>query len=324
MQLTNNTDIPLTLAVWLAHDEYDYVKEEKYISATSLMKPLRHIILPSRIKAGEKVVPDVSEFIARALGHSLHDSIEKSWTKGYERNLAKLGFPESTIKRIRINPTPEEAKEPGVINIYLEQRSIREHRGYKIGGKFDMIADGMIQDNKSTSVYSWTKGNRDEEHQLQGSIYRWLNVDKVTEDFIRINYIFTDWAKGMARGNPNYPQQRVEYKDIKLLSLEDTERWIDNKIALIEKHQKTPEHLLPECTPQELWMDPPQYKYYSDPAKISGKSTKNFDSKAEADQYWRVEKASKGIVITKPGAAKRCGYCDAYEICTQKNKYNHD
>lgn len=324
MKLTNNTGIPLTLAVWLSHDDYDYVNEENYISATSLMKPLRHIILPSRVPMEKRALPDVSEFIARALGHSLHDSIEKSWTKGYEKNLAKLGYPKEVIESIRINPTPEQAKEPGVICIYLEQRAIREHRGYKIGGKFDMLADGMLQDNKSTSVYTWTKGNRDDEHQLQGSIYRWLNPDKVTEDFIRINYIFTDWMKGMVKSDPNYPKQRVEYKDVPLLSLEETERWIDNKIALIEKHQNTPEHLLPECTPEELWMSPPQYKYYSDPTKTSGRSTKNFDSKAEADQFWRVEKASKGIVITKPGTAKRCGYCDAFEVCTQKDKYNHD
>lgn len=324
MKLTNNTGIPLTLAVWLAHDEYDYNNEKNYISATSLMKPLRHIILPSRAPMEDRVLPDVSEFVARALGHSLHDSIEKSWTKGYQRNLAKLGYPKEVIEKIRINPTTEEAAQPDVICIYIEQRAIREINGYIIGGKYDMIADGMVQDNKSTSVFSWTKGSRDSEHQLQGSIYRWLNQDKVTEDFMRINYIFTDWMKGMAKSNPNYPQQRVEYKDIVLLSIEETERWIINKIALIEKHSNTPEHLLPECTPEELWMDPPQYKYYSDPTKTDGRSTKNFDSLAEANKFWRVEKASKGIVITKPGAAKRCNYCDAFDVCTQKDKYNHD
>lgn len=323
--LTNHTGIPLTLAVWLAHDDYDYVNEDNYISATSLMKPLRHIILPSRVPVGERVKPDVGDFIARALGHSLHDSIEKSWVKGYQKNLAKLGYPAEIINRVLINPTDEQlAATKDAIPVYLEQREIRSHRGYRIGGKYDMVAEGMVQDNKSTSVYTWTHGNRDDEHALQGSIYRWLNPKRITEDFIRINYIFTDWMKGMAKGNPSYPQQRVECKDIPLLSLKETEDWINHKLDLIQRHANTPEKNLPECTPEELWMSAPKYKYYSDPTKTSGKSTKNFDSQAEANQHWRVEKASKGIVITVPGQPKRCGYCDAFEVCTQKDKYNHD
>ena len=107
MKITNNSNISLSLAVWLLHDEYDYVNEPNYISVTTLMKPLRHIILPRRIPR-ELVETDVSDFIARALGHSLHDSIEKSWVKGYRRSLALLGYPEAVIDRVRINPTPEE------------------------------------------------------------------------------------------------------------------------------------------------------------------------------------------------------------------------
>ena len=121
MLFTNKTDISLSLAVWLAHDEYDYINEPNYISATSLMKPLRQIILPRRIPAAERVLPDISEHIAAALGHSLHDSIEKAWVKGHRKNLAKLGIPENVINRVLINPTDEElaaVKDP--IPVYLE------------------------------------------------------------------------------------------------------------------------------------------------------------------------------------------------------------
>ena len=324
MKITNNFNISLSLAVWLLHDEYDYVNEPNYISVTTLMKPLRHIILPRRIPR-ELVETDVSDFIARALGHSLHDSIEKSWVKGYKRSLTLLGYPEKVIERVLINPTPEElASTPNAIPIYLEQRAkktvVVNGKTWTVGGKFDIVAEGIVHDNKSTSAYTWVYGGRDEEHQLQGSLYRWLNPDKITEDFIRINYIFTDWQKAQARQNPNYPQKRVESKDIVLLSEAEVQRWVEWKLQLVMKYWDAPERDIPNCTDKELWMSDPKFKYYADPAKTSGRSTKNFDSLLEANAF-KAEKGNKGIIITVPGEPKRCDYCDAFPLCTQKDKY---
>lgn len=321
MVITNTSDISLSLAVWLLHDEYDYVNEPNYISVTGLMKPLRHILLPSRIAKENKVPVDVQDYISRALGNSLHDSIEKAWHKGYRRSLKMLGYPDEAIERIKVNPDADTlASTENCIPIYLEQRAIKSFQGYRIGGKFDMVADGIVHDNKSTSSFTWVHGTRDEEHQLQGSLYRWLNPDKITHDFIRINYIFTDWQKASAKSNPKYPQKRVEYKDIPLLSLADTEAWISKKLALIEKYQNSPEKEIPECTQEELWQSEPVYKYYSDPTKTDGRSTKNFDAHSDARMF-QAEKGGKGIVITVPGQPKRCGYCDSFSICTQKDKY---
>ena len=324
MKITNNFNISLSLAVWLLHDEYDYVNEPNYISVTTLMKPLRHIILPRRIPR-ELVEIDVSDFIARALGHSLHDSIEKSWVKGFRRSLTLLGYPEAVIDRVRINPTPEElAATPNAIPIYLEQRAKKtvtvNGKTWTVGGKFDMVAEGIVHDNKSTSAYTWVYGGRDEEHQQQGSLYRWLNPDKITEDFIRINYIFTDWQKSQAKQNPNYPQKRVESKDIVLLSEAEVQRWVEWKLQLVMKYWDAPERDIPNCTDEELWMSDPKFKYYADPAKTSGRSTKNFDSLLEANAF-KAEKGNKGIIITVPGEPKRCDYCDAFPLCTQKDKY---
>src|SRR5690349_11985097 len=75
MRVGNQLGISLPLAVWLLHDEYDYIDRQNYISATGLMKPLRQIVLPKRIPP-DQLMPDVSEFIARKLGHAIHDSIE--------------------------------------------------------------------------------------------------------------------------------------------------------------------------------------------------------------------------------------------------------
>lgn len=321
MQITNKTGISLPMAVWLIHDTYDYVDRENYISATKLMRPLRHLILPDRIPVAQREAPDVQDYVARALGHSIHDSVEKAWVQGYKKSLRDLGYDEETIGRVLVNPTDEQAAAVAdPILVYIEQRAFRQISGYTIGGKFDMVTDGIVQDTKSTSAYSWLHGNRDDEHQLQGSIYRWLNPKKITADFIRINYIFTDWQKMMAKSNPKYPQSRVLYKDIPLLSLKETQKWIEDKLLLIEAYSTTPEPELPECTDEELWRSDPVHKYYSDPTKTSGRATKNFDNVAEANMH-RAEKG-KGIVITVPGLPKRCDYCEAYSACTQKDRYH--
>lgn len=341
MKITNKGNIPLGLAVWLMHDEYDYINTPNYISATQLMKPIRQIILPSRVPKEQREF-DLEDRISAALGHSLHDSIEKAWLKGYRTNLKKLGYPEKVLDRVLINPTEKEleaVKDP--IPVYLEQRAFKpivvNGTTYTVGGKFDMATEGIVNDNKSTTAYTWVYGGRDEDYKLQGSLYRWLNtegfydpecadpigVQRITEDFIRINFIFTDWQRASAKQNPNYPQSRLQSKDIPLMLAQETEAWVRNKIALVHKYKDKPEHEIPECTDEELWKSDPVFKYYSDPKKTDGRSTKNFDNLVEAKKH-HMSKGGKGIVITVPGEVKRCTYCDAYPVCSQRKRYFHD
>ena len=317
MVITNNHGVSLTLAVWLINDDYDYNGAEHYISVTALMRPLRQIILPSRLDQTKREA-DVVDYASRAMGNSLHDSIEKAWVKNYFKNLTKLGFPKDVIERVLINPKDEDLT-PDCIPVYIEQRATRQLKGWTIGGKFDMVAEGIVQDNKSTSAWTWVYGGRDADHQLQGSLYKWLNPKKITEDFIRINYIFTDWAKSNL-ANPKYPRHRVASKDIPLLDITESENWMTTKLSLVEKYMEAPEKEIPECTDEELWMTDPEYKYYADPAKTSGRSTKNFDNLVEARAFMAT-KGGKGVIKTIPGEPKRCGYCDAFDACSQKDKY---
>lgn len=320
MAVTNNTGIPIGLAVWLLHDEYDYINEPNYISVTQLMKPIRHIILPKRVPK-ELQKSDVEDYVASALGKSLHDSIEKAWVKSYAKSLKLMGYPDSMIARVLINPTDEQlstVKDP--IPVYLEQRALRQLDGFTIGGKFDMVAEGIVHDNKSTTAYTWLYGTRDEDYILQGSLYRWLNPTKITEDFIRVNFIFTDWQKASARQNPNYPQKRLLHKDLQLWSLERTEEWIRNKIAQLVRYKDSLDKDIPECSDEDLWRSETVFKYYSDPTKTSGKSTKNFSDSVEARKFMANEKGGKGIIITVPGEVKRCDYCNAAPICEQRKK----
>lgn len=331
MRVTNELGISLPLAVWLLVDNYDYIDEPNYYSITTLQKPLRQIILPGRIPVEDRT-SDVSDYIARALGHSVHDSMEQAWlNERYKRAMKLLGHPQEIIDRIAVNPTDEERRASNsMIPVYLEQRMFRkitvDGKTYTIGGKYDLVADGIIQDTKSTSAWSWARGTKDDDHRLQMSGYRWLDaampLPRITEDYGHVNFVFTDWSKAFLR-SPNYPQKRVETKDLALLPNSKVEAWITAKLRLIEKYRDTPEAELPECTDEELWRSDPVYKFYLDPAKATdpnARATKNFDTMAAARAY-QVEKGGKGTIVTKLGEPKACGYCAGFDACTQKDKY---
>lgn len=329
MIITNKSNISLPLAVWLLHDEYDYVDKPNYISVTTLMKPAKQIIMAQRVPRDE-LVEDLEAFIARKLGTAIHDSIEKAWVKGYAKSLKLLGHGENVIERIAINPSDYEVHSRNdIIPIYMEQREFREIEIdgtiYTVGGKFDMVADGIVQDNKSTSAYSWLYGTRDEDHARQLSLYRWLDAGRsmrrIKEDYGQINYIFTDWAKAQAKSNPKYPSKRVERKDLPLLTLAETEAFVRARLTELKRYGKLPEEQIPECSDADLWRDDPKFKYYADPTKTAGRSTRNFDDAVSARKYMADEKGGKGIIITKPGEVKACGFCGGFAACKQKNQY---
>lgn len=330
-QITNNSDVSLSLAVWLVNDEYDHNAGQgfnEYISVTTLMRPTKQIVLARRVPY-EAQIEDVVDYARRGLGNSIHDGIEKAWVNNYAVNLAKLGVPEAVIARVRVNPSDDDRLAmPDMIPIFLEQRGYREYNGVTIGGKFDLVAEGHVEDNKSTSAFGWMYGTRDGENQLQGSLYRWIDaalpaeLQKITEDWMRVNYIFTDWTKASAKQNPKYPQLPVEKKDIPLLSLADTELYVKHKLHDIKKQMDLSESEMKECSDEELWRSDPAFKYYADPEKAkdpNARSSKNFTKLVEANIH--LSQMGKGVVITKPGEVKRCGYCQAAPICQQRLRY---
>ena len=312
---TNFSGIPLSIAVWLATDHYDYDPDPNHLSATSLLKPTRQIILSKRIPHEDNPV-DLEALVPSRMGTAIHDSIEKAWNQHRVDALKALNYPEKIIDRIKFNPDPSDIG-PDDIPVYMEKRLEREILGYRISGKFDFIAEGRLEDFKSTSVFSWMNGNNDEKYRRQGSIYRWLNPSIITQDEMLIQFIFTDWNKARAQAEQakGYPQKRTEVRRFPLYSIEETNLWVTKKVADIQQHLNTPEPDLPYCTDEELWRTDPQYKYYKNPDKTE-RSTKNFDTLAEA-QLRMAKDGNVGIIKIVPGQVKACHYCPAVSQCSQ-------
>lgn len=310
---TNNSGIPLSVAVFLAVDHYDYIPNT--ISATTLLKPIRQVILARRVP-DELKIADLEDLIASRMGTAVHDGVEKAWLNHYEQAMRDLGYTPEIIKRVKVNPDPK-SLQPGDIPVYMEIRSRKEVAGKTVTGKFDFVGDGRLEDFKNTSTFTWVNSTKDEDYILQGSIYRWLNPDIVTKDTMTIQFFFTDWQRAMSYNNPNYPARRTMSKQYPLKSVAETQLYVENRIALLDQYMNAPEKDIPLCTDKELWRKDPSWKYYKNPANKT-RSTKNFDNEAEAIARWQAD-GCVGEIVKVDGQVSACRYCPAFAACTQKD-----
>lgn len=313
---SNVSSVPLSLGVFLATDSYDHNPDNNVISVTTLLKPLRQIILGSRVPAEEASV-DLVQMMASRMGSAIHDGIERSWVHNYKDAMQSLGLPQRVIEKVRINPMGADRKLDGIIPIYLEQRVQKQVGKYAVSGKFDFVGDGRVEDFKTTSTYTAMHSTNDDKHAMQGSLYRWLNPDIITKDEMAIQFIFTDWSKAKAMQDPKYPQSRIQQRIHKLKSVPEMDAFVTRKLAQIEQHWKSPEEAFPLCTDEDLWRSELVFKYYKNPDKTV-RSTKNFDTKQEA-MVRMAEDGGKGIVLEKPGHVTACKYCNAFSLCSQKD-----
>jgi len=327
----NTTGVPLSVAVYLATDHYDRVPNA--ISATSLLKSVRQNILTKRVPAAQAQT-EITTVVKSRLGTSIHDGLEKAWIGGhYKKAMANLGYPQSIIDRIVVNPGYETgpngqlvkmANPPilakDAIPVYMEIRSFGEIEGVRISGKFDFVAEGRVEDFKSTSTFTWTNETKTEDYRNQGSIYRWLNQDIITQDTMAIQFFFTDWQRGRSLSDKSYPKRQVEQLLIPLMTIPETENFIRGRIQEFQRYKDSPEVDLPPCNDKELWRKAPTYKYYKNPASAAAgsRSTKNFETLLEAHSRL-VEDGNVGVVVEVPGEVVACKYCAAFPVCTQKD-----
>jgi hypothetical protein len=309
----NTSSIPLSLSVFLATDNYD--RDSETISVTTLLKPLKQIVLGARVPPEEALI-DISAIVSSRLGSAIHDSIERAWLNGHKEAMAALGYPQRVIDNVLVNPEPHELYD-GCIPVYLERRSSKVIAGRTVSGKFDFVGEGRLEDFKNTTVFTYTNSSKDDAYVMQGSMYRWLNPDIITADTMAIQYIFTDWSQAQAKSSAKYPPTRTLEKVYRLKSIQETEAFVSNKIRLIDTYWNADESAMPPCTDADLWRKEPQWKYYKNPEKTA-RSTKNFDNKQDAYIHM-AQDGNVGIVKEVPGQVVACKYCPAFAICKQKD-----
>ena len=302
-----------SLGGWLATDTYSGKGGDRTISATTLLKSTRQIVLGSRVDPAQ-ATPNINSLIASRIGVAIHDAIERAWTgPTLAQALEALGLP---AHKYIVNPTG--VVPDGMLAVYVEQRVEKVLDGWTITGQYDIVIVGQLHDVKSTKSYVLQKRLNDVKWAMQGSIYRWLNPEVITDDSVVIECVVLDWSAASAAASPEYPQQQWVSLRLKLTSIHETESFIRQKLADITKHLDSPEPELPECTDEELWREGPSYAYFANP-EATGRSTKNFDTLHDANMH--LADKGKGRVDTRPGKVKACTYCSAASLCTQRLRY---
>lgn len=319
-KFTNRAGLSIYAQVFLATDWYDHA--EAGLSATTLLKPIKQVILGKRVEEG-LVIPDVADRIPSSVGTAVHDGFEKAWTDNpnLTDTLVSVGVAPGAAKKVVVNPTPEQVAAGGIIPAYFEIRLKKEVQGVTVTGKFDAVIDGVVEDLKTTSVWTYLKGRKDDDYIMQGSIYRWLDPKLITKDYMNLTFQFTDWSKAQSFME-GYPAERMLTKRFNLLSLAETEAYVNKRVSDLVRLKDAPEELLPRCTDADLWRADPVWKYYKNPQKAyepGSRSTKNFNDAASA-AYQLSKDGNVGVVLEIKGEVKACLHCAGFLACKQKDE----
>jgi len=312
---TNKNNISLPLSVFMMYDDYDYDNRKNVISATSIIRPIRQLVLARQYPDTAKEV-DVLDLVSSRMGSAIHDGCERAWNspKNVSQALTSLNM-SKVAERMKINPDTVSEDD---IPVYVEQRHEKEINGFIISGKYDLILNGRLSDYKSTSVWTYIYDSNALKYTQQGSIYKWLAPDRITDHHMDIQFIFTDWSSSKATQDTSYPQMRVATKSYPLWSTNKTEEYIKKKLTQLTELIDAPQFALPECTDDELWATDPKWKYYKNPQKMS-RATRVFNNAAEADVRL-ADDGGVGVVVEHKGQVKACQYCSVVGVCEQANR----
>lgn len=295
MKYTNKYKLPTPIRLWLERDNYDY--HPGIYSATRLMKPVRMVVLEERF--AKELEMDISDTIASRYGTALHDSLEM------------IEIP----------------------NALQEERMFGEVGGFKVSGKPDILLKAKfgfdpltltptvtddtyeLWDLKSTSVWTYIYGSRDEEHKIQLSIYKLLAEQNGFAMYHRgvISYLFTDWSRSRARQGGDYPPIRAAIKQIDLMDTVDTEQYITSRINLFNAHMEMAESDLPLCTRKELWQKDDKWAIMKEGRKSA---VKLHDNETDAKKHLETFD-DKHSIEHRPGVVNRCDYCVVTGHCSQ-------
>lgn len=178
-------------------------------------------------------------------------------------------------------------------------------------GQYDLIEGKTLYDYKITSVWSVLNDHKFE-WEAQGNCNRLLLHEHGVEiEKLEIIAILRDWSKTKAQFDRDYPNVQVKRIKLPVWSLEDTQKFLETRIALLQQYENTPDDELPPCTEKDKWSKPTTYAVMKQGRK---RALKLFDVELEAAIY---AKQNDGYVEVREGQEIRCeSYCD---VCTKCN-----
>jgi len=282
MKITNRLNLPEGIVKAISTEPHN--KSDKELSATTLLKGIKEILLTNR--HWEELTDDAADRIWAVWGQAVHALLEAE------------GENEFT------------------------EVDVHEFLGdMRITGRVDNfnMATGVITDYKTASIWKIMVGDF-EDWRMQGLIYAWLlSKNRFKIEKCRFVAILKDHSKSKARNDSSYPQSPVcNYEfPVGKAELLEAETYIKGRVTTYLKYKDLPDDDIPPCTEEERWASETKHAVMKQGRKTA---VKLFDSATEASQK-AAELGAGHYVETRPGVSKKCAdYCVCRDFC---NFYNN-
>jgi hypothetical protein len=282
MKVTNRLNLPEGIVKAISTEPHN--KSDKELSATTLLKGIKEILLTNR--HWEELTDDAADRIWALWGQVTHALLEKE---------GKNEFSEIDLKAIIGDIT--------------------------VTGRIDNynMEEGIITDFKTGSI--WKVMFKDyEDWYLQGMIYAWLLlINNFKVEKCRFIAILKDHSKSKAKHDSSYPQSPVAIYEFPVTkeAVVKIEAYIKERITEYLKYKDVPDDDIPPCTDKERWATETKYAVMKTGRKSA---VRVLDSIVEANQR-AAELGAGHYVETRPGVSKKCAdYCICHDYC---NFYNN-
>lgn len=344
MRLTNKYGLPQPIVDAVAND--DYTRGNANISVTSLISPPRQVALIGA--HWDELEEDVSDRVYSLFGRAIHVILEGS------------GPVQKILSFVRRLLAGENVL--GLLGALLdvfdkeekrEQRLYMQVGDWVVSGAMDRTA--LLPWNDGTSVIQdWKTAKTDElirgvklEREQQLNIYRVLaELNGQRIGALQAVFILRDWSKVRAAAEAkrphlgsapasDYPVSQVVTYDIPMWPIEETYRFIAERVALHKAAQedygwglreragalydmdgRTAQDALPACDSEERWEKAPVLALMKEGNK---KASKLVDTLEAAEEYIAAHPKDVLTVVPRPGEAIRCAYyCLAAQVCEQR------
>jgi hypothetical protein len=270
-------------------------------SVTTLLNPPRIVHLEKRHLG--KVDRYVKEQLGSFIGTAIHQYLEECLTK--------------------IPNTPYKCEER--LAITIEDRVV--------SGAYDIVRindpNEDMWDLKTTSTWKAMFGDKDD-WTAQQNMYKYLYWyhKKKTLRTIRVIGMYLDWSvRNMQRYGGKYPRDKCVEYSLDRWSIDDTYKYMVDRVKIMKAEEKTADDLLPACTLGEMWSKPDMFAVKADDRK---NALRVCNSQAEADEWIREymlkdsckHKIKQISVEWRPAVRTRCEHwCPCNVYCNQYNDY---
>lgn len=266
-------------------------------SVTDLINPPRVVHLKKRY--GSVAKPKLASIVGAMMGTAIHEYFEKyleMWCDKHDYD----GY-------------------------NLEEQVLIERQDRRISGRYDIREGSTLNDLKSVKVWKLIFDPQFDEFHEQQNLYRLLiKLDKGIEiDKLNITAIYKDWQKGKALRDRAYPQQQVLEYELTLWPYEETEEFLNVKLAELIRCEELPDEDLPVCTREERWerhQGGETIHYGILKNRKAARATKLVKG-GTLDEALVVARGLKGmtkdsVIEVRYAQPKRCiDYCDICDYC---------